>query len=189
MCYLRLRVTEQRQSQVQPSRVTRWFVPPKLPVIHYSNIQFTQDLEFCRYLHRVRTSQGPILQGLRTRITHRFPPHCTIGAGQILTDTYRMMQDLLYPHNDHVHTIGFRTEWGTFPDVSTSWITTYRAAPVHPRQQHQLCFAWRRKMYVARAVAFGLSPDADVYGAVSDMFVAVNGTRGCAVIWWMTSVE
>ncbi len=152
MCYLRLRVTEQRQSQVQPSRVTRWFVPPKLPVIHYSYIQFTQDLEFVDTSIASEQAKGRYSKDYAPRITHRFPPHCTIGAGQILTDTYRMMQDLLYPHNDHVHTIGFRTEWGTFPDVSTSWITTYRAAPVHPRQQHQLCFAWRRKMYVARAV-------------------------------------
>lgn len=59
-------------------------------------------------------------------------------------------------------------------DISSA----YHLTPVHPEQQHALCIYWKDKVYLDRAVAFGLSSSAGVFGAVADMLVAIYRTSG-----------
>ena len=54
----------------------------------------------------------------------------------------------------------------------------YRITPVRPDQQHALCIFWKGKVYVDRAVAFGLASSAGVFGAVADLLVAIYKASG-----------
>lgn len=59
-------------------------------------------------------------------------------------------------------------------DISSA----YRITPVHPLQQNALCIFWKGKVYIDRAVAFGLASSAGVFGAVADMLVAIYTVSG-----------
>ena len=86
----------------------------------------------------------------------------------------------------------FPTEWGTFSVTSDVILSlppgcqaaafdisaAYRITPVRPSQQHALCIYWRGKVYIDRAVAFGLASSAGVFGAVADMLVAIYKASG-----------
>lgn len=107
----------------------------------------------------------------------------------------RLVQDLSFPRNDpllpsvnaHIDSDQFPTAWGTFNDTSTLILSlppgckaaafdisaAYRITPVLPSQQHMLCISWRGKVYVDRAVCFGLQSSAGVFGAVADMLVDI----------------
>ncbi len=66
-------------------------------------------------------------------------------------------------------------------DISAAYCTT----PVHPDEQHLLCVFWRGKVYVDRAVAFGLASSAGVFGSVADMFIAIYRANGYTVLKWV----
>ncbi len=59
-------------------------------------------------------------------------------------------------------------------DVSAA----YRITPVHPSQQNALCVFWKGKVYVDRALCFGLASSAGVFGAIADMLVAIYEAHG-----------
>lgn len=116
------------------------------------------------------------------------------------SNKFRMIQDLSYPRSDPlvqsvnagVNSNNFPTEWGTFNDTAEmirelppgcqaaafDISAAYRITPVHPDQQHALCIQWRDKVYVDRAVAFGLASSAGVFGAVADMLVDIYRQSG-----------
>jgi hypothetical protein len=89
--------------------------------------------------------------------------------------------------NAGVNSDDFPTSWGMFDSTAelilslpsgcmaaTFDITAaYRLMPVHPSQQHALCIFWNGLVYVDRAVMFGLTSSAGVFGAVADMLVAI----------------
>lgn len=115
-----------------------------------------------------------------------------------------MIQDLSFPRNDpHTESINktldsddFPTEWGTFDDTSKMVLSlptgctaatfdisaAYRITPIRPVQQNALCVSWQNKIYVDRAVMFGLASSAGVFGAVADMLVAIYKAAGFHMI-------
>lgn len=86
----------------------------------------------------------------------------------------------------------FPTAWGTFDSMSELLLTlppgctaatfdvsaAYRITPVCPHQQNALCVSWKGKIYVDRALCFGLASSAGVFGAIADMLVAVYEAHG-----------
>jgi hypothetical protein len=54
----------------------------------------------------------------------------------------------------------------------------YRITPTWPADQNALCVFWRGKIYVDRAVAFGLTSSAGVFGSVADMLVTIYVATG-----------
>lgn len=119
-----------------------------------------------------------------------------------------MIQDLSFPRKDSLHlsvnagvnSDDFPTAWGTFTiaadlilslppgaraatfDISAA----YRITPVRPDQQASLCIQWEGKVYVDRAVMFGLASSAGVFGSIADMLVALYQAGGWPhVIKWV----
>ncbi|PSR71582.1 hypothetical protein PHLCEN_2v12542, partial [Hermanssonia centrifuga] len=94
--------------------------------------------------------------------------------------------------NASINSDDFPTEWGTFSETSQLILSlpagamaatfdiaaAYRITPVAPQQQNALCIFWRGKVYVDRAVAFGLRSSAGVFGALADMLVAIYRASG-----------
>ena len=100
-----------------------------------------------------------------------------------------MIQDMSFPHdspdissvNHDINPNDFPTAWGTFEATSSLILslligcvaatfdisTAYRLTPVRPDQQHHLCVMWNGLVYVNRAVMFGLSSSAGVFGCVA----------------------
>ncbi len=86
----------------------------------------------------------------------------------------------------------FPTEWGTFDSVSALLLSlppgckaatfdvsaAYRITPVRPPQQNALCVFWKGKVYVDRALCFGLASSAGVFGSIADMLVAIYEAHG-----------
>lgn len=116
----------------------------------------------------------------------------------------RLVQDMSFPRNDPnitsvnagVNSDDFPTSWGTFDSTAELILSlppgcvaatfdisaAYRLTPVHPSQQHALCIFWNGLVYVDRAVMFGLTSSAGVFGAVVDMLVAIYGTANFGLI-------
>ena len=113
---------------------------------------------------------------------------------------YRMIQDLSFPWdnpelvsvNAGIKAEDFPTVWGTF-NITSELIRSlpvgchaatfdisaaYRLTPVWPSQQNALCVAWRGKVWVDRAVMFGLASSAGVFGCVADMLVDIYVASG-----------
>lgn len=94
--------------------------------------------------------------------------------------------------NADVDSDQFPTAWGTFDDVSALLLSlppgceaatfdvsaAYRITPVRPEQQNALCVSWRDRVYVDRALCFGLASSAGVFGSIADMLVALYGAYG-----------
>jgi len=82
--------------------------------------------------------------------------------------------------------------WGTFNETATLILSlppgcvaatfdisaAYRTIPVKPSQQNALCILWKGLVYVDRALMFGLTSSAGVFGSVADMLVAIYGKAG-----------
>jgi len=49
----------------------------------------------------------------------------------------------------------------------------YHFTPIHPNQQHALYIFWNGVVYVDRAIMFGLTSSAGVFGAIANMLVAI----------------
>ncbi|KIP03136.1 hypothetical protein PHLGIDRAFT_78047, partial [Phlebiopsis gigantea 11061_1 CR5-6] len=112
----------------------------------------------------------------------------------------RLVQDMSFPRrrpgvlsvNATIDSDDFPTAWGTFADTSALLLTlppgcmaatfdiraAYRVTPIRPAQQNALCLCWNGKIYVDRAVMFGLSSSAGVFGSVADMLVAIYEACG-----------
>lgn len=115
-----------------------------------------------------------------------------------------MIQDLSFPRSDpscpsvnsFINSDDFPTAWGTFEETSRLILSlpdgcraatfdissAYRITPVHPAQQNFVCVMWRGKVYVDRAICFGLSSSAGVFGKVADMLVAICVASGFRLI-------
>jgi hypothetical protein len=90
----------------------------------------------------------------------------------------------------------FPTEWGTFESTARLILSlpdgclaatfnisaAYRLTLVRPSQQNTLCIFWNDKVYVDRAVMFGLTSSAGVFGSIADMLVAIYGGAGFKAI-------
>lgn len=50
--------------------------------------------------------------------------------------------------------------------------------PIRPDQQHLFCLFWEGLVYLDRAVCFGMSSSAGIFGAVADMLVAIYRASG-----------
>lgn len=107
----------------------------------------------------------------------------------------RIVQDMSFPRNDPslasvnagIDSDEFPCEWGTFDETAALILSlpagcvaatfdisaAYRITPVRPDQQNALCIFWRGLVYVDRAVMFGLSSSAGVFGSVADMLAAL----------------
>lgn len=116
------------------------------------------------------------------------------------TNIYRMIQDMSFPRggssvlsvNAGIDLDDFPTAWGTFDSTAALIITlpegcraatfdisaAYRITPIRPWQQNVLCVFWKGKVYVDRAVMFGLTSSAGVFGSVADMLVAIYERAG-----------
>ena len=115
------------------------------------------------------------------------------------SDTLRMIQDMSYPQDDPTPSVNlgidsddFPTAWGSFDQTVALVLslppgclaatfdisTTYRITPVHPYQQQHLCVLWKDHVYIDRAVMFGLSSSASVFGSIGDMLVAIYEKTG-----------
>jgi len=108
---------------------------------------------------------------------------------------FRMIQDMSHPRGDpdilsinaSIDADEFPTIWGMFDSTAALILSlppgcvaatfditaAYRNTPIRPDQQHVLCVYWRGKVYVDRAVMFGLTSSAGVFGKVADMLVAI----------------
>jgi hypothetical protein len=111
-----------------------------------------------------------------------------------------MIQDLSFLRNDpkfssvnsNINSDDFPTMWGTFNSTAKLILSlpegclvvtfdisaAYQMTPVDPRQQNALCIFWDGKVYVDRAVMFGLSSSAGVFGSIADMLVAIYRAAG-----------
>ena len=101
--------------------------------------------------------------------------------------TFPRDNPLIHSVNAGINSDDFPTTWGTFEDtaelilsllegclVATFDISAaYRLTPIHPDQQSSLCLLWDGKVYVDRAVMFGLSLSASAFGALADMLVDI----------------
>jgi hypothetical protein len=58
----------------------------------------------------------------------------------------------------------------------------YRITPVQPHQQNSLCIFWQGLVYMDRALMFGLSFSARVFGSIADMLIAIYGRAGFNLI-------
>ena len=92
-------------------------------------------------------------------------------------------------------------EWGTF-DITAATIPTlpqgcvaatfdiaaaYQLMLTCPKQQHSLCVFWKDKVYVDRAMMFGLSSSAGIFGSIADMLITIYKAAGFRiVIKWVT---
>lgn len=116
------------------------------------------------------------------------------------TDIFRMIQDMSFPRNDPtiisvnaaVNSDDFPTIWGDFDSTSQLILTlpdgcraatfdisaAYRITPIRPDQQNALCVYWEGKVYVDRALMFGLTSSAGVFGSITDMLVAIYDCAG-----------
>ena len=116
------------------------------------------------------------------------------------SDKFRMIQDLSFLHNhpdlqsvnSGIDAANFPTTWGTFDDTAKliaalpdgcvaatfDISAAYRTTPIRPDQQNSLCVYWNGKVWVDRAVMFGLSSSAGVFGAIADMLVAIYKAAG-----------
>lgn len=124
------------------------------------------------------------------------------------TDKFRLIQDLSFPRGDpslpsvnaSIVSDDFPTEWGTFAEASALILelpagcraatfdikAAYRMTPVIPLQQNAVCIMWDGKIYVDRALMFGLASSAGVFGSVADLLVAIYRASGFApVIKWV----
>ena len=124
------------------------------------------------------------------------------------TDTFRLIEDLSYPRgnpllpsvNAGIDADQFSTAWGTFDEAvklilhlppeslaATFDISAaYRLTPIRPDQQHAVCIMWEGKVYVDRAVMFGLASSAGVFGADADMLIAIYRKAGFTpIIKWV----
>jgi hypothetical protein len=115
-----------------------------------------------------------------------------------------MIQDMSYPWNSPTVTSvnagidpdSFPTAWGSFEATSALILSlptgcvaatfnisaAYRLTPIRPSQQQHLCIFWKGRIYVDRAVMFGLSSSAGVFGAIADMLVALYQAVGFSMI-------
>jgi hypothetical protein len=48
----------------------------------------------------------------------------------------------------------------------------YQLTPIQPDQQQHLCVMWQDLIYAYRAIMFGLSSSAGVFGCIADMLVS-----------------
>lgn len=112
----------------------------------------------------------------------------------------RMIQDLSYPRNNPttpsvnslINSNDFPTSWGCFNSTSEMILklpagctaatfdisSAYRLTPILPAQQNWACISWNDHVWVDRAVMFGMSSSAGVFGAVADMLVAIYESAG-----------
>jgi len=119
-----------------------------------------------------------------------------------------MIQDMSYPRNNPeitsvnhgINSDDFPTAWGSF-DAAAALILSlppgclaatfdisaaYRLTPIRPDQQHHLCVFWMDRVYVDRAVMFGLASSAGVFGSIADMLVAIYHKAGfTALLKWV----
>lgn len=117
---------------------------------------------------------------------------------------FRLIQDLSYPRDDPswasvnagINADDFPTVWGSFDSTAELILSlppgcvaatfdisaAYRITPVQPGQQNSLCVFWRGIVYVDRALMFGLTSSAGVFGSIADMLVAIYGQAGFDLI-------
>jgi hypothetical protein len=119
-----------------------------------------------------------------------------------------MIQDMLFPWNDPnvtfvnhgINLDNFPTAWGTFEATSALILSlphgclaatfdisvAYCLTPIQPNQQQHLCVLWKGLVYVDRAVMFGLSSSAGVFGSIADMLIAIYKEAGfTAILKWV----
>lgn len=130
-------------------------------------------------------------------------PFCMSPLGLVPkphTGSFRMIQDMSFPWNNpgllsvnaEVSSDDFPTIWGDFDSTSQLILTlpdgcqaatfdisaAYRLTPIRPQQQNSLCVYWEGKVYVDRALMFGLTSSAGVFGSIADMLVAIYEQAG-----------
>lgn len=120
------------------------------------------------------------------------------------SNKFRLIQDLSYPRNDPswasvnagISADDFPTVWGSFDSTAELILSlppgcvaatfdisaAYRITPVQPCQQNSLCVCWRGIIYVDRALMFGLTSSAGVFGSIADMLIAIYGRAGFDLI-------
>ena len=137
-------------------------------------------------------------------------PFCTSPLGLVPkphTDTFRMIQDMSFPQNNpNIPSVNhgivlddFPTAWGTFEATSALILSlppgclvatfnisaAYHLTPIRPDQQQHLCVLWKGLIYVDRAVMFGLSSSAGVFGFITDMLIAIYKAGLTAILKWV----
>jgi len=130
-------------------------------------------------------------------------PFCTAPLGVIPkpnSTKFRIIQDLSFPRgnpttpsiNAGINPDCFPTSWGSFSETATLILSlpegclaatfdieaAYRIVPLAISQQASVCIHWKGLIYVDRALMFGLSSSAGVFGLVADMVVAIYQKAG-----------
>lgn len=120
------------------------------------------------------------------------------------SNKFHIVQDLSYPCNDpSIHAVNadisadnFPTVWGTFNNTAApipppphgcvaatfDISSAYCIIPVLPWQQNSLCIFWKGIVYVDRALMFGLTSSAGIFGSVANMLVTIYSKAGFSVI-------
>ena len=186
ICLLRIYFANHKSSQLDPDFITS-YISGEQAAGHYSQSFLPEELE------------------------HIIGPFCTSPLGLTLkphTDTFRMIQDMSYPRssleitsvNHSINSDDFPTAWGSFDTASALILSlptgcvaatfdisaAYRLTPIRPDQQHHLCVLWKERVYVDRAVMFGLASSAGVFGRIADMLVAIYHKAGfTALLKWV----
>ena len=180
--HARIYFANHSSSQLDPDFITS-YIASEQAADHYSQAFHPEDLE--RLIGPFRTSALGLVP----------KPH---------TDTFRMIQDMSYPQNspevtsiNHgVDSKDFPMAWGSFDkavalvlslptgclaatfDISAA----YHLTPIRPDQQHHLCVFWDNLVYLDRAVMFGLTSSAGVFGSIGDMLIAIYQKAGYSQI-------
>jgi hypothetical protein len=115
-----------------------------------------------------------------------------------------MIQDMSYPRNNPditsvnhgISSEDFPMAWGSFDKTAALILSlpagclaatfdisaAYHLTPIHPDQQQHLCVFWNNRVYVDRAVMFGLTSSAGVFGSIGDMLIAIYRKAGYSQI-------
>ena len=165
-------------------------------IIHPNRSSASLDPEFISSYIQSEMAAGRYSRGYsQSELEKLIGPFCTSPLGLVPKDenSFRLIQDLSFPHhndsiasiNSQINSNDFPTAWGTFDITSRLLLSlpegcraatfdissAYRITPVRPDQQWAIVVHWKGKFYVDRALPFGLSSSAGVFGSVADMLV------------------
>ena len=167
-------------------------------VAHQNRPSSSLDINFISSYIQSEMAAGRYPSGFtRSELEEVIGPFCTSPLGLVPKDKvlFRLIQDLSFPRSgDYVSSVNtqidpneFPTEWGTF-DITSCLIfqlpdgcqaatfdisSVYRITPVRPDQQWVPVVRWDSKFFVDRALPFGLSSSAGVFGSIADMLADI----------------
>ena len=108
------------------------------------------------------------------------------GAKESPVWEWRLIVDLSHPKgasvNDGVEPELCSMKYMSVDEAVSDIESAYRTVPVHPEDRWLLGMKWRGKLYVDKALPFGLRSAPKIYNAVADAMQWILGKEGVEVI-------